>query len=79
MKISICNCEILHLSRNRDQCVMQVGGVSLKQVEKFKHLRVVFASDGRQNEEMDNGIAKASAVKQALHDSIVMKRKLLSK
>ena len=30
--------EVLHLSRNPDQCVLQVNGATLKQVKKFKCL-----------------------------------------
>ena len=33
------------------QCSLQVGGVSLKKVEKFKYLEVTFTSDGRQDED----------------------------
>ena len=36
MKISTAKTEVLHLSRNPDQCVLQVSGARLKQVEKFK-------------------------------------------
>ena len=38
MKISITKTEVLYLSRNSVQCSLQVGGVSLKQVKKFKYL-----------------------------------------
>jgi len=37
MKISTSKTEVLHLSRNLDQCSLQVSGVSLKQVKKFKY------------------------------------------
>ena len=53
-------------SRNPDQCVLQVNGATLKQVEKFKYLGVVFTSDGRQDEVFDTRIGKANAVMQAL-------------
>ena len=62
MKISTAKTEVLHLSRNPDQCVLQVNGETLKQVEKFKYLGVAFTSDGRQDEEIDTQIGKASAV-----------------
>jgi len=52
---------------------------SLKQVEKFKYLGVVFTSDERQDEELDTWIGKASAVMRALQYSIVMKRELSKK
>ena len=53
MKISNSKTEVLHLLRNPVQCFLQVGGVSLKQVEKFKYLGVTFMCDGRQDEELD--------------------------
>ena len=76
MKISTAKTEILHLSRNPDQCVLQVNGATLKQVEKFKYLGVAFTSDGRQDEERDTQIGKAKAVMRALHYSVVLKREL---
>ena len=79
MKISTAQTEVLHLSRNPDQCVLQVNGVTLKQVEKFKYLGVAFTSDGRQDEELDTRIGKASAVMRALHYSVAMKRELSKK
>ena len=48
-------------------------------MEKLKYLVVTFMSDGRQDEELDTRIGKASAVMRALHYSIVMKRKLSKK
>ena len=79
MKISTAKTEILHLSRNPDQCVLHVNGATLKQVEKFKYLGVAFTSDGRQDEKLDTRIGKASAVMRALHYSVVMKRELSKK
>ena len=79
MKISTAKTEVLHLSRNPDQCVLQVNGATLRQVEKFKYLGVAFTSDGRQDEKLDTQIGKASAVMRALHYSIVMKRELLKR
>ena len=78
MKISTAKTEVLHLSRNPNQCVLQVNGATLKQVEKFKYLGVAFASDGRQDEELDTRIGKASAAMRALHYSVV-KRELSKK
>ena len=71
--------EVHHLSGNPDQCVLQVNGVTLKQVEKSKYLGVAFTSDRRQDEELDTRIGKASAVMRALHYSVVMKRELSKK
>ena len=45
IKISTSKTEVLHLSRNFVQYSLPVGGVSLKQVEKFKYLGIVLASD----------------------------------
>ena len=79
MKISKAKTEVLHLSRNPDQCVLQVNGATPKQVEKFKYLGVAFTSDGRQDEELDTRISKASAAMRALYYSVVMKRELSKK
>ena len=78
MKISTAKSEVLHLSRNPVKCALQlqVNGVKLKQVEKFKYLGVVFSSDGKQEDEIDIRIGKASAVMQVLYHSVVMKREL---
>ena len=79
MKISTAKTEVLHLSRNPDQCVLQVNGATLKQVEKFKYLGVAFTSDGRQDEELDTQIGKASAVMRAFgllgcHETRIVKK-----
>ena len=79
MKISTAKTAIFHLSRNPDQCVLQVNRTTLKQVEKFKYLGVAFMSDGRQDEELDTRIDKASAAMRALHYSVVMKREYCRK
>ena len=79
IKINTAKTEVLHLSRNPDQCVLQVNGTTLKQVEKFKYLGVAFTSDGRQDKELDTRIGKANAVIRALHYSVVLKRELSKK
>ena len=79
MKISPAKTEVLHLSRNPDQCVLKVNGATLKQIKKVKYLGVAFTSDERQDEELDTRIGKASAVMRALHYSVVMKRELSKK
>ena len=56
-----------------------MNGATLKQVEKFKYFGVAFTSDGRQDEELDTRIGKASAVMRAWHYSVVMKRELSKK
>jgi len=45
MKISTKNTEVLCLSTSPRQCMLQVSGNTLQQVEK--NLEVVFVSDGR--------------------------------
>ena len=62
MKISTAKTEIMCLSRHPVQCSFQTNGVTLKQMEKFKYLGVTFFSDGRQDNELDTCIGKASAV-----------------
>ena len=79
MKISPVKTKVLRLSKNLDQCVLQVNEAILKQVEKFKHLKVAFMSDGRQDEDLNTRIGKASAVTRDLHYSVVMKRELSKK
>ena len=62
---------MLHVSRNTNQCLLQLNGASQKQV--FKYLGVAFTSDGRQNKELDIPIGKAIAIMKALHYSVVMR------
>ena len=76
MKISKAKTEVLCLSRNPDQCVLQVNEKTLKQVEKFKHIGVAFMSDLKQDEGLDTRIGKAVSVIRALHYSVFMKREL---
>ena len=54
--------------------MLQVNGATLKQVEKFKYLGVVFTSDGRKDKEFDTRIGKTSAVMRVFHYSVFMKR-----
>jgi len=58
---------VLCLSRNPRQCMLQVSGSTLQQVETFKYLGVVFKSDGRRNKEIDTRIGKANAVPRELY------------
>ena len=48
-------------------------------IKKFKHLGIAFTSHGRQDEELDTRIGKASAVMRALHYSVVLKLELSKK
>ena len=79
MNISTDKTEVRHLSRNPDQCLLQVDRAIRKQVEKIHYLVVAFTSDKKQDGELDTRIGKASAVMQALHYSVVMKRELSKK
>ena len=79
IKISTTKTETMCLSRQPKQCFLQIGGVPLKQSEKFKHLGVSFTSDSRQNSELDIRIGKASAVMRQLHRSAVLKRDLCTR
>ena len=78
-KKSTAKTKLLHFSRYPDQYLLQVNGVTLKHVEKFKYLWVSFTSDGKQDEKLDTRIGKASAVMRALHKSVVMNQKLSKK
>ena len=59
MKINIFKTVILRFSRNHIQYSLQVGGVSLKKLEKFKYLGVAFTSGRRQDEELNARSDKA--------------------
>ena len=61
-KISMAKTEIMYMSKHTVQCSFQASGVTLQQIEKFKYLAVIFSSGGRQNNELDKHIGKASAV-----------------
>ena len=51
--------------------MLQMSGNALQQVKKFKHLGVVFASDGRSTEEIDTQTGKANVVMREHHRSVV--------
>ena len=74
IKISTVKTNILHVSRNTNQRLLQLNGVIQKQINKFKHLGVAFTSDGRQNKELGIPVDKTIAIMKALHYSVVMKR-----
>jgi len=73
MKISTKQIEALCLSRRPRQCILQVGGNALQQVEYFG---VVFMSDQSRNKGIDTRIEKANAVPRELYRSVVTKREL---
>ena len=72
-KISSKRIEALCLLRRPRQCILQVSGNILQQVETFKYLGVVFTSDGSRNKEIDT----ANQVLRELYCSVVTKRELL--
>ena len=65
---------MLRISRNTNQCLLQLNGATQKQVCEFKYLGVAFTSDGRQNKELGIPIGKVIAIMKALHYSVVMRR-----
>ena len=48
IKISMVKTDVLHVSRNSNQCLLQVNGAELKQVQKFKYLGFAFTSNPKQ-------------------------------
>ena len=71
MRVSVAKTETLVLSRKSSKCTLRVSGTSLRQVEKFKYLGVVFTSDGRQEAELDARIAGDGAVMRQSQHSIL--------
>ena len=65
MKIGTAKTEVIYLSRNPYQCLSQVSGTTLTQVEKFKYLGIAFTSNEGQDKELNTRIGKAVAVKQS--------------
>ena len=63
MNISTSKTEVLNFSRNPAQRLLQVGGVSLKQVAKFRYFKIAFTSDEMQDEELDVRSGKASTAR----------------
>ena len=75
-KISTKSIEVLCLSKHPRQCILQVSGNTLQQLETFKYLGVVFTSDRSRNKGIDTWIDKTNAVLRDLHCSVVTKREL---
>jgi hypothetical protein len=76
MRINTAKTETLVISRNTVECTLHVSGVQLQQVEKFKYLGVLFASDGSWDQEIDRRIGAAAAVMRQLYRGVVCKREL---
>ncbi|KAL0281281.1 UNVERIFIED_CONTAM: hypothetical protein PYX00_002314 [Menopon gallinae] len=66
MRISLGKSEVMEISRKPGKCDIRLGGVALRQVEKFKYLGVWFTSDGGTDEEIASRIGRAGAVMQQL-------------
>ena len=82
MKICTAKTEIMCLSRHPAHCSFQTNGVTLQQTEEFKYRGVTFSSDGKQDNELDTRIVKASAVMRQFYPtyrSVVPKRELCTK
>ena len=79
MKISTTKTEIMCLSKQPVQCFFQTNGVTFQQTEKLKYFGVTFSSDGRQDNELNTCIGKASAAMRQLYHSVVLKRELCTK
>ena len=79
MKVSTAKTEIICLSRHPVQCSLQTNGVTLKQTKKLKYLGVTFSRDGRQDNELDTHIKKASAEMRQPYRLVVLKRELCTK
>ena len=76
MKIRSKNIEVLCFLRHPKQCFLQVSRNTLKQVEAFKFLGVVFSSGESRNKGIDTLTGKANAVLRDLYCSVVTKREL---
>jgi len=75
-KISSAKMEVLCLSRRPRQCILQVSGNMLQQLETFNYLGVVFTSDESRNKGVDTWIVKANAGLRELSCAVVTKQKL---
>ena len=79
IKISTVKTDVLHVSKNTKQCLLQLSGATQRHVYKFTYLGVAFTSDGRQNEELDIHIGKTIAIMRASYYSVVVRPELSRK
>jgi len=79
MRINTAKTETLVISRYLDQCTLNINGIPLKQVEKFRYLGVLFASDGSWDQEIDRRIGAAAGVMRQLYRGVICKRELSNK
>ncbi len=59
MRISTSKSEAMVVDRKQESCPFQVGGEFLPQVEEFKYLGVLLASEGRMEHEIERWIGAA--------------------
>ena len=71
--------DVLRVSRNTNQCLLQLNGAIQKQVYKFKNLGIAFSGDGRHDGVLDIRIGKAIAIKRPLHYLVVVRQELSKK
>ena len=64
------------LSRQKEECTVNVNGTPLDQLEKFKYLAVEFFNDARLDCEIDRRIGPASAILHSLYRSVVTKNEV---
>lgn len=58
IKVAVKLVKVSWHSRNPSQCALQVSGIALQQVEKFKYVQVLLTSDETQNKETETGIGE---------------------
>ena len=66
---------VMVICRTPKRCTISLNGTVLRQVDRFKYLGVEFASNGRQDGEIDRRISSASSVLRALN-GLVMRSSL---
>ena len=76
MQISTKKTEVMVLSRQKEECAVNVNGTPLDQVEKFKYLGVEFSNDARLDCEIDRRIGSASAILRSLYRSVLTKKEV---
>jgi len=76
MRMSTSKSETMVLSQKRVECPLRVVNEILSQVDKFKYLGVLFTREGQMEQEIDRRIGAASAVIQALHRPVVVKKEM---
>ena len=76
LQISTKKTEVMVLSRQKEECAVNVNGTPLDQVEKFKYLGVEFSNDARLDCEIDRRIGSASAILRSLYRSVVTKKEV---